>query len=104
MDIKLFPIWLDGFLVDKDRDLTELETKIINDKLNSCFNKVTPDLSRKPDATRSIELDGVGPALSGYCDFAFDELYTEAQKNALSQGVWIPSGTKFGDSVHPVSC
>lgn len=34
--------WLSGFLENKDRDLTQEETLIIKNKLESCFNKVTP--------------------------------------------------------------
>ncbi len=36
--------WLSGYLHDKDRDLTKEETAIIKEKLESCFNKVTPNL------------------------------------------------------------
>ncbi len=44
MQFNEFTNFLDGFLFDKNRDLTVEETKVIKDKLNSCFVKVTPIL------------------------------------------------------------
>lgn len=40
--------WLDGYLSNKNRDLTVEETKLINDKINSLFNKVTPNIYEPP--------------------------------------------------------
>jgi len=39
-----FIYWLDGFLAGKT-ELSIEETKLINEKLNSFFNKVTPNIS-----------------------------------------------------------
>lgn len=41
LNYEQFIHFLDGFLADKDRALTAEETKLINDKLNSCFINVT---------------------------------------------------------------
>lgn len=45
MQFNEFTNFLEGFLFDKNRDLSAAETKVIKDKLNSCFTKVTPNLS-----------------------------------------------------------
>lgn len=57
--------WLDGYLSDKNRDLTPEETKLINDKINSCFNKVTPNIYNPP-----TEIAGF-PYHSGNWDTSF---------------------------------
>ncbi len=48
MTMEHFTIWLSGYLEGKDRGLTPEETKVINDKLNSCFNKITPLVFNSP--------------------------------------------------------
>lgn len=43
MEMNDFTMWLYGYLHDKNRDLTEEETNLIKTKLDSCFNKITPN-------------------------------------------------------------
>lgn len=44
MNIDETVFWIDGFLSDKNGNLTSEETKILKKKIDECFNKVTPRL------------------------------------------------------------